>query len=309
MASIVSVINYKGGVGKTTLTANLGAELAWRGKRVLLIDLDPQASLTFSLFAPEVWAQHLADERTIKRWFDSLNAEASPLTLDGLIVVPNRVQSAGVESNDGCLHLIPSHLGLINVDLELAAELGGATLKQSKLKYLRTHRRLAEGLSAKGVQRYDIVLIDCPPNFNIVTKNAIIASDGILIPAKADYLSTLGIDYLRRGLNELVGDYNEYVKLESGEKGETIAPSIIGVVFTMIQIYGGRPISALRPYINQTKALGVPVFDAFMRENKSFFTDAPRSGIPVVLRSDEGFDHIVEELELLVDEFEIKAGI
>ena len=63
---IVSVINYKGGVGKTTLTANLAAELAWRGYDVLMIDLDAQASLTFSFIAPDDWQNNYADNRTIK---------------------------------------------------------------------------------------------------------------------------------------------------------------------------------------------------------------------------------------------------
>ncbi|MBB5871896.1 chromosome partitioning protein [Allocatelliglobosispora scoriae] len=306
---IVSVINYKGGVGKTTLTANLGAELAYRGKKVLLIDLDPQASLTFSFFTPEYWTKSLADKKTIKQWFDSYDTGPSPLTLNTLIAEPARAKNRGVEANGGLLHIIPSHLGLINVDLELAAELSGTSLKQSKMKYLRVHRRLAEGLNEQPFEEYDIVLIDCPPNFNVVTKTAIVASDSILIPAKADYLSTLGIDYLQRNLNQLVGDYNEYAKLETGKQSDVINPQILGVVFTMLQIYGGQPISALRPYISQTKALGVPVFDSFIRENKTFFTDAPRSGVPVVLHGEPNFKHIVEELEELVSEFQNKAGL
>src|SRR5262249_61931451 len=70
-ASVVSVINYKGGVGKTTLTANIGADLAARGRRVLLVDLDPQASLTFSFYRPSEWEEQLAGGRTVLHWFDS----------------------------------------------------------------------------------------------------------------------------------------------------------------------------------------------------------------------------------------------
>ena len=66
---IISVINYKGGVGKTTLTANLASELAFRGKKVLMIDLDPQASLTFSFIKPEEWKDEIAPSQTIKNWF------------------------------------------------------------------------------------------------------------------------------------------------------------------------------------------------------------------------------------------------
>ena len=71
---IVSVINYKGGVGKTTLTANLGAELAWRGYSVLLVDLDAQASLTFSFIKPDDWLNNYSDTTTIKQWFDSFES-------------------------------------------------------------------------------------------------------------------------------------------------------------------------------------------------------------------------------------------
>ncbi|EGB42332.1 cobyrinic acid a,c-diamide synthase [Escherichia coli H120] len=64
---IVSIINYKGGVGKTTVTSNLAAELAFRGKNVLVLDMDAQASLTFSFLTPDYWDEHLKNERTIKK--------------------------------------------------------------------------------------------------------------------------------------------------------------------------------------------------------------------------------------------------
>ncbi len=211
----------------------------------------------------------------------------------------------------GELHLIPSHLGLINVDLELATELGGATLKQAKANFLKVHRRLLEGIKRIDTGRFDLVLIDCPPNFNIATKTAIVASDRILIPAKPDYLSTLGIDYLIRNLNQLISDYNEYANLNSDGQEETIEPEIMGVVFTMIQIRNGEPISAQRPYIAQTKSLGVPVFDSWIRENKTLFSDAPEYGVPVVLNvySGETYTGVVSELEGFVSEFEGLLGL
>ena len=176
-----------------------------------------------------------------------------------------------------------SHLGLINVDLELATSLGGASLSQAKANFLKVHSRLRDGLASLA-SKYDVILIDCPPNFNIVTKNAIVASELILVPAKPDYLSTMGIDYLIRQLRQLVDDYNEYARLGSRDEAYSIEPKIIGVVFTMIQLYDGSPIAAQRPYIDQIRRLGEPVFDSYLRENKTFFADAPEYGIPVVLR-------------------------
>lgn len=300
---VVSVINYKGGVGKTTITANLAAELAWRGRRVLVLDLDAQASLTFSFIRPDIWKDKLEQSRTIKSWFDSF-LNGPPISLESLIVQPDDVSKL-LRRRLGELHLLPSHLGLINVDLELATSLGGASLNQAKINFLKVHRRLKEGLATLE-SSFDIILIDCPPNFNIVTKNAIVASEYILVPAKPDYLSTMGIDYLRRQLSQLVHDFNEYVRLGQHDTGSTIAPRIVGVVFTMIQVYGGRPISSQRPYISQIRNLDVPVFDSSMRENKTFFSDAPEYGIPVVLKSVSNRTQkgVRDEIESFVSEFE-----
>lgn len=299
---VVSVINYKGGVGKTTVTANLAAELANRGKKVLLLDLDAQASLTFSFVKPDYWQNRLADASTIKSWFDSLTT-AQPISLRKLILSP---QTANQRIAAGQLDLIPSHLGLINVDLELATELGGATLTQSKRNYLKVHRRLADGLADLSDLEYDLVLIDCPPNFNVVTKTAIVASESILIPAKPDYLSTLGIDYLQRSLDQLVSDYNEYAEVDvPTSKSDPIRPELLGIVFTMVAYYGGQPISTQRPFIAQAKRLGVPVFDAMVRANKTLFGDAPQYGVPVVLthQTPGTYGTIVTELETLASEF------
>ncbi|MDN7701327.1 AAA family ATPase [Burkholderia semiarida] len=306
----VSVINYKGGVGKTTTTANLAAQLAFEGVRVLLIDLDPQTNLTFSFIRPEEWEENYAESRTIKSWFDSFSTGNS-FSLESLIFEPDRVKPKISNGNGGSLHLISSHLGLINVDLELATELGGANLKQSKANFLRVHTRLIEGLSSLDPEQFDIVLMDCPPNFNITTKNAILASDHILIPAKPDYLSTLGIDYLIRNLNELVGDYNDYAQLDLGIKVDTVDPKVLGVVFTMVSFYSGQPYSHLRPFIAQTKSLGVPVFDQPLRENKTIYADAAQVGVPVVLNryDNETHDRVVSEFEDFVVQFRSELGL
>ena len=303
---VVSVINYKGGVGKTTVTANLAAELAWRGRRVLLVDLDSQASLTFSFVKPDRWRDDLESNRTIKSWFDSFDT-GQPMHLDDLVFRPEdvtrRLRSAGCA---GEVHLIASHLGLINVDLDLATDLGGATIAKARAAFLRVHRRLREGLSAL-TDQYDLVLIDCPPNFNVVTKTAIVASDHLLIPAKPDYLSTLGIDYLKRSLDQLVEDFNDFAELGQDPNDETIEPEIMGVVFTMVKVYGDMPIAAQRPFIGQVKNLDMPVFDQWMRENPTLFSDAPEYGVPVVIGSQPGgstYETVVQEIEDFVTEFE-----
>jgi len=308
---VVAVINYKGGVGKTTTTANLAAELAVRGRKVLVLDLDAQASLTFSFISPDVWEKDLAKDKTVKAWFDS-SSSGNPVSLKSLIFEPPRVKAKIKELNGtGLLHLVPSHLGLINVDLELATQLGGATMSQSKANFLKVHRRLADALENLDTDEYDLVLIDCPPNFNIATKTAIVASTRILIPAKPDYLSTLGISYLIRNLKTLVSDYNEYATVDPNDDEVTIDPEILGVVFTMIQIHSGRPISSQRPFIARTEELGVPVLESRIRENKTIFADAAELGVPVVLNHYTGPTHpdVVTEIEDFVTEFEGLIGL
>ena len=155
--------------------------------------------------------------------------------MSSLIQTPSRIASK--LHGRGRLDIIFSHLGLINVDLELATKLGGANLTQAKKNFIAIHRRLADGLSSiSGKKSYDVILIDCPPNFNIVTKTAIIASDYILVPTRPDELSTLGIDYLMRSINGLIKDYNDYAKLDQGPNEKPIKPKIVGVVFTMTGI-------------------------------------------------------------------------
>lgn len=307
---IISVINYKGGVGKTTVTANLAGELAFRGKRVLLLDMDAQASLTFSFVTPDYWDNNLKESKTIKNWFDCISEGVSTMPLSNLITHPSKINGFLRErENGGVVDLISSHLGLINVDLELATLLGGANMTQTKKNYIKVHGKLRAEIQDVASEEYDVVLIDCPPNFNIVTKNALIASDKILIPAKPDYLSTLGIDYLHRSVEGLVNEFNEYAALDSDT--EEVFPEFLGVVFTMIQMYGGEPISAQRQYIAQTKRLGVPVMKTNFRENKSIFAEAPQNGMPVVLNEYSNNTHsdVVSEIESFVDEFIAEAGV
>lgn len=307
---IVSVINYKGGVGKTTVTANLGALLAYRGYQVLLIDLDPQASLTFSFFRPEVWDRDLAAERTIRRWFDEFIAGQGDTKLSDLIITPQDANTY-LEHSGGRLDLIASHLGLINVDLELAAHLVGMSPARSKARYLEVHGLLAAGLTSPSFQRYDLVLIDCPPNFNIVTKTAIVASSHLLVPSRADDLSTLGIQFLVRSANDLVTNYNDYAVMppRSGQEIAEIHPTVLGVVFTMVQMYRGRPTSTNQEFIRRTtEELKVPTFATVLRFNQRLHADASENGVPLAIaRNVQGEVNL--ELNGLADEFLAKLSM
>jgi chromosome partitioning protein len=129
-----------------------------------------------------------------------------------------------------------------------------------------------------------------------------VASDRILIPSRADYLSTLGIEYLRGHHRQLVDEYNMYVSSPQGKGFVEVDPAILGVVFTMVQFYAARPITVLDNYIQLVRSSGIPVFDAMMRMNSTLFGDAGQYGLPAVLRADANPD-IVRELEAITDEF------
>jgi chromosome partitioning protein len=305
---VVSVINYKGGVGKTTVTSNIAAQLAWTGRKVLMIDLDPQTNLTFSFIRPGDWEKTFAEKKTIKTLFDSL-LQGKEGSVSDLIHQPKRAREA--LKGNGQLDLVCSHLGLINVDLELATLLGGGSMRQIKQNFLKVHSRLAQAIDRIDDDKYDVVIVDCPPNFNIVTKTAIVASDYILVPTRPDYLSTLGIDYLIRNVEGLVKDYNEYA-LEGDEKAPEIQPATIGVMFNMIQITRGAPISSQATYIEQIKRQsGLNVFPTAIRRNDTLFAGAAETGVPVVLTHQTGstYKGIVDELEKVTEEFATSIGV
>jgi chromosome partitioning protein len=297
--SVVAVINYKGGVGKTTLTANLGAELAARGQKVLLVDLDPQASLTFSLYRATQWEAELAD-RTVLQWFRASIETRRPEPLAKYVVTPPAV----AEQVRGRLDLIPSHLGLIDVDMDLAALLGGARFQRSSPDYLAVHRVLAEALADPFFGQYDVVLIDCAPNFNLVTRTALVASDHVLVPSRPDYLSTLGVDYLRARLTELVEEYNDLAD-------EEINPQILGVVYTMVQHAGNGPIIAQRASMERLAQIEIPIFWQTVRDNKTAVSQAGDRSIPAVLAAERSaaLVNLQYELQQFASEFLAKIRI
>jgi chromosome partitioning protein len=270
---VVSVINHKGGVGKTTLTANVGAGLAARGKRVLMLDLDSQASLTISFFTQSEWASELLPTRTIKHWYDGIGTPDAMQSPAPLITKPRRVLEL-LSHTGGYLDIIAAHRDLADVDTSLAADLRG----RPDL-YVHLHSRLRDGLAHASLSEYDVVLIDCAPNFGLIAKNAVAASNLLLIPTKPDYLSTSGIDSLGMKIRAFVDEYNEH---RNGSGGHITRPPA-AVVFTMVQNLDGKPIETQRSVISRIEARGVPTFETTIRDSKSVYGPAPEHGVPVIL--------------------------
>jgi len=166
-ARIVSLVNQKGGVGKTTTAVSLAVALARRGQRVLLVDLDPQTNATSALGV-------LRSDRP--GVYDALLDETP---IDECIV---RVEAEGVD-------LVPS-----------SAELSGAEVEL--VPVLARERRLVNALQPVR-ERYDWVLIDCPPSLGLLTINALTASDSVIIPVQCEYMALEGLSRLMETL-ELV---------------------------------------------------------------------------------------------------------
>jgi chromosome partitioning protein len=267
---VVSVINHKGGVGKTTLTANLGAGLAARGSRVLLLDLDSQASLTISFFTQDEWTDSLLPGRTIKHWYDGIASGEEITDPEPLIASPPRVHDK-LRRGGGHVDIIASHRDLSEVDTELSAH-----LVHDPEGFGLVHGRLREALSHKSLADYDVVLIDCAPNFGLIAKNAVAASDMLLIPTKPDYLSTNGIDSLGLKIKDFVEEYNE-------RGAGPIQRPPAAVIFTMVQNSDGQPIEAQRSVISRIEARGVPTFSTTIRDSKAVYGPAPEHGVPVIL--------------------------
>jgi chromosome partitioning protein len=280
---VVSVINFKGGVGKTTLTANLGAELARRRLRVLLVDLDPQSSLTYSFYAPDVAAGHIPPDRSIKAWYDSFDRGVPHRQLGECVVIPAAVNHK-ISEYGGFVGLVPSTMSLIDHELSMLANVGLRGVEPGQ-ELFRLRRALGAALRDPALGSYDIALIDCAPNFNIVTQSAIVASDDILVPSRPDYLSTLGITSLFHNVGRLVESYNQ--QMEEYNPGRLpIRPNPLGVVFTMVQYKSVNPVNGHQHYMDLTRRRNpnLPVFRSSIRENVAFGGENP-DGVPLILRT------------------------
>jgi len=297
MGKIVAVINYKGGVGKTTTIANLAAGCARDGKKVLVVDADAQANLTFSFVSISRWRKEFETNRTLRSFYAEIVDSHKVPPLNKYIIddlkVNKRLKQLG---SAGYIHLVSSHLGLINIDLDLAVNLGGANKRAMALSIVQTYNYFREALDAVK-KEYDVVLIDCPPNFNIVTKNALVASNLYIIPTKPDYLSTLGVEELQKHISHMEKDINEDIDEYKFKFGH-IDLQLLGVLFTMVKVYAGVPASKHQEYISDVRRSGVAMFKSRIRHNASYNADIPESLIPLMIT-----DGSAPKLRELIDEY------
>ena len=175
---VIAIANQKGGVAKTTTTHNLGVALAAQGKRVLLIDLDSQASLTIS-----VGLEPLEVEQTI---VDVLRKEGLPLM-------------ECVQRLNDRLHIVTSIIDLAPMEMELFSRASREKILDRALRPVR--------------EQYDFILIDCPPQLSILTINALSCADGVVIPVKTDDLAYRGLTQLQDSIQEIQEMINPGLKV------------------------------------------------------------------------------------------------
>ncbi|MGL4898181.1 MAG: ParA family protein [Cetobacterium sp.] len=173
MSKIISIINFKGGVGKTTTTHCIGSGLTLQNKKVLLIDTDPQASLTFTALS-----------------------ETPKLTIKDILVDQKNINNVIVETEN--FDLIPSNLILNLAERQLTSKFGTEKLLKKALNKLE--------------KTYDYIIIDCPPSMNLFTINALYASDYILIPCETELLALDGLNLLVQTLEQTEEELDVKIK-------------------------------------------------------------------------------------------------
>lgn len=179
MNKILAITNQKGGVGKTTTSVNLAAALAEQGMRVLLVDLDPQGNATMG---------------------SGVDKKDLAVTTYEVLTGQAQTDEALQHSDAGQYDLLPSNADLTAAEVEML----GMMMKEHRLKHALKKVR----------DRYDYILIDCPPSLNMLTVNALTAAEGVLIPMQCEYYALEGISGLIKTIQDIQGSLNPGLKIE-----------------------------------------------------------------------------------------------
>ena len=252
-AKVLAVVNQKGGVGKTTTAINLGASLAISGRQVLLIDCDPQANTTGGLG----FRRQPLDE-------------PQRLSIYDVLLGSTTLTEASLQTAVKGLALVPGSKNLTGANLEL--------VEVEKREF-----RLREALDPV-LSRYDYILLDCPPALDLLTLNALVAAQRLLVPLQAEYFALEGISELMHTLDRVAQAFNPELGLE-------------GVVLTM---YDDRTNLSQQVTANLREFFGEKLFETTIPRNIRL-AEAPSHGLPVALydprsKGAQAYDELAAEL-------------
>lgn len=219
---VISFINMKGGVGKTTLTVNIGEKLASQGKKVLIIDMDPQFNATQSLLLyntrcnqnnPDSNEETVVEQEITSAEYYKQLSDYNKTVLQ--IFEPSQVckENSIIQKIIGTLYLIP---GDLNLSKEIAGDTSG---KVGAIYNYIDHNKIRDD--------YEYVLIDCPPTWSVLTHSSLFASDYYVIPSKVDLYSSIGISLLEEQIDEKITKDTIHQKLSGDLKR-------LGVIFTLV---------------------------------------------------------------------------
>lgn len=273
---LVSVMNLKGGVGKTTLTANIGVGLARKGYRVLLVDLDFQGSLTRLCMDLDGIRESLDRNRTVNRF---LNHEPPPPVAD----IVQRVR--GVILERGCCDIIAAGENLAEAELRAQGRWLAAPDPDVRFLFRRSFH------SAEACGAYDYIFFDCPPRLTTASINALACSDFLLVPVVLEQGSVEALPRTLTWLNKLP---------------HVARARLLGVVANRVEFWGSKVIAAQQTvynYLPQTVSQfshgRSAVFEAMVRNNRAKVEDAANAG-RIAAAKDDGlavFSNVVDEVE------------